>query len=104
MPAKTFAETSNSAKTMISGLKANAEAVGKRGLDMAFTFKLESNLELLKKLDNEQEALKAQLKTKTAELDATFALITEQMTEATKVVKISVDQTTWRAFGIEATK
>ena len=99
-----FAEVLNSTKTMIAGLKANPETVAKRGLDAEFTAKLEKTLEVIKNLDNEQEALKAKLKTKTAELDAEIANLQTLYSEAKKVVKMSVDQTGWREFGIEDKK
>ena len=104
MSKNSFAETTNAAKTMIAGLKANPEVVAKRGLDAEFTAKMEKNLEVLKQLDNEQESLKAKLKTKTAELDAEIANLQALYSEAKKVVKMSVDQTGWREFGIEDKK
>jgi len=104
MSKNSFAETTNELKTMIAGLKANPDAVAKRGLDAEFTAKMEKNLEVLKQLDNEQESLKAKLKTKTAELDAEVANLQALYSEAKKVVKMSVDQTGWREFGIEDKK
>jgi len=104
MPAKTFAATTNEVKTMISGLKTNPDAVAKRGLDAEFTARMEKTLENIKSLDNEQETLKAKLKTKTAELDAELVKIHAQHSEAKKIVKMSVDQTGWREFGIEDKK
>jgi len=96
-----FAEVLNSTKTMIAGLKANPEAVSKRGLDADFTARLEKTLETVKTLDNDQEALKAKLKTKTAEMDNELANLKALLSEAKKVVKMSVDQAGWREFGIE---
>lgn len=61
-------------------------------------------MENAKVLDNEQEALKAKLKTKTAELDAEVVNLQALYSEAKKVVKMSVDQTGWREFGIEDKK
>ena len=99
-----FAEVLNSTKTMIAGLKANPEAVAKRGLDAEFTAKMEKTLEVIKNLDNEQEALKAKLKTKTAEIDSEMTNLKALLSEAKKVVKMSVDQAGWREFGIEDKK
>jgi len=104
MPAKTFAETTNDVKTMIARLKSNPDAVSKRGLDADFTTRMEKTLEIIKNLDNEQESLKAKLKTKTAELDAELVNIHALYSEAKKVVKMSVDQAGWREFGIEDKK
>ena len=96
-----FAEVLNSAKTMIAGLQANLETVAKRGLDKEFTAKMERTLDVIKNLDNEQEALKAKLKTKTAEMDSELNNLKALLSEAKKVVKMSVDQAGWREFGIE---
>ncbi len=76
--------------------------VAKRGLDSAFTETLRTATEKAIALNAEQERLKSELKTKTAELDEVMAEINRQMSEATKVVKISVPQTEWKAFGITA--
>ena len=104
MSKNSFAETANDAKTMIAGLKANQAAVAKRGVDADFTIRMEKHLEVLRQLDNEQEALKAKLKTKTAELDAEVASLQALYSEAKKVVKMSIDQAGWREFGIEDKK
>lgn len=104
MPGKTFAETTNDVKTMLAGLKANPDVVSKRGIDADFVSKFGSVLDKINKLDNEQEALKARLKTKTAELDEQLANILAMYSEAKKVVKMSVDQTGWREYGIEDKK
>jgi len=101
MTTPTFAEVQNNLKTMISGLKQNPETVAKRGLDAEFTAKLEKSLEFIKQLDNEQETLKAKLKTKTTELDAELTNAKAMLSEAKKVVKMSVDQAGWREYGIE---
>ena len=99
-----FANVLNDTKTMISGLRSNPEVVSKRGLDKVFTDKLELSLEKVRTLDNEQEALKAKLKTKTAELDAELEKLKTMLSEAKKVVKMSVDQAGWREYGIEDKK
>ena len=104
MSKNSFADTANAAKTIIAGLKANPEAVARRGLNKEFTARLEKSLESIKALDNEQEALKAKLKTKTAELDAEITNLQTLYSEAKKVVKMSVDQTGWREYGIEDKK
>ncbi len=61
-------------------------------------------METLKVLDNEQERLKAELKTKTTEMDSTIETLKELLAESRKVVKVSDDQAGWREFEIEDTK
>ena len=104
MPGKTYAETTNDTKTMLSGLKNNLDTVARRGIDKDFISRMESSLEIVKQLDNEQEQLKAMLKTKTTELDAELVKIKAMLSEAKKVVKMSIDQAGWREFGIEDKK
>ena len=66
MSKNSYAEEINSAKVMISGLRSNAERLGKRGMNNEFIAKLEGAHKSALDLDNEQEDLKAKLKTKTA--------------------------------------
>ena len=82
MPKQSYAEDINAAKVMISGLKANAERVSKRGLESGFVAKLEALHESARSLDNEQEDLKAKLKTKTAALETKMDELGAMMSEA----------------------
>ncbi len=83
---------------------ANAEAVSKGGIDALCITTLEELLNRTNSLDNEQETLKAKLKTKTAELNEEMKAIKAMLSEAKKVVKMSVDISGWREFGIEDSK
>lgn len=51
--------------------------------------------------DNEQEDMKARLKTKTAELDSKMADIDKMMSEAKKAVKLETEKEAWKSFGIQ---
>jgi hypothetical protein len=55
-------------------------------------------------LDNEQEDLKAKLKTKTAALDTKMSELDAMMSEARKVVKLEMEKECWKSFGIAATR
>ncbi len=104
MSKQAFSEITNNAKTMVSGLTSNADTVARRGLDAEFIAKLGETLNTINTLDNEQESLKAQLKTKTATLDATLKELKAMLSESKKVVKMSVDQSGWLEFGITDSK
>lgn len=104
MATKTYAAKIDNAQVMTAGLTQYAEQVARRGLDSAFTEALRTATEKAIALNAEQERLKSDLKTKTAELDAVLEEMGRQMSEAVKVVKISVPQTEWKAFGISAKK
>ncbi len=58
----------------------------------------------LETLDAEQEALKAQLKAKTAEIEAAQKQARQWRTRVTKLIKVGLenDPETWVEFGIDA--
>jgi len=101
---RSYADIVNSAKVLISGLKGNVDRVGKRGCDASFISRLESVHKQAQMLDDEQEDLKAKLKTKTATLDSTIVNLEKLMSEARKVVKLEMEKETWKSFGIADTK
>jgi hypothetical protein len=104
MARSSYAEILKSVKVMIAGLKSNAERVGKRGLSPDFTGRMETALGKAMSLDNEQEDLKAKLKTKTAELEKQMAALDKMMSEAKKVVKLEMEKESWKSFGLQATR
>ena len=104
MSKRSYAEVINDVKLMVSGLKSNTDRVSKRGLDKDFISKLESIMIKSQTLDNEQEDLKAKLKTKTSELDNEMMELEKLMSESKKVVKLEMPQETWQAFGISDKK
>ena len=100
MPGKTYAESINLATVLTSGLKANADRVSKRGITADFVSNLETSLNDAKNLNNEQETLKANLKTKTDQLNQKMDEMNGFVDEGKKVVKLEFDQTQWKEFGI----
>ena len=68
MATQSYAERISQAEVMLSGLKNNRQQLEKRGIDQAFIDKMTADTADAVRLNNEQEALKAQLKVKTAEL------------------------------------
>ena len=95
-----YAEQISDAQVMESGLKNNQEQAARRGLDVAFTTLLETNRKAAATLNDEQEKLKADLKMKTAELEAKLSELDKQMHKARKIVKLDFTQTQWKEFGI----
>jgi len=59
MAKSSFAEKINDSKVMLTGLQANTEAVGKRGIDAEFITNLQTAITDSETLNGEQEALKA---------------------------------------------
>lgn len=104
MPKQTYAEVLNSAKVMSAGLGGHIERVSKRGISEDFIRQFESLRTDAMKLDDEQEDLKAKLKTKTAELDRRMGELLSMMSEAKKVVKLEMEKESWKSFGIADTR
>lgn len=104
MPKQTYAEVLNSAKVMSAGLGGNAERMSKRGIGADFISRLDAVRTSVMTLDNEQEDLKAKLKTKTAELDVRMEELQAMMSEAKKVVKLEMAKESWKSFGVSDTR
>ena len=98
---RTFAEIVNKSRLMIAGLRNNSPEVTKRGIDPSFVSQYESELQELERLDAEQERLKAELKLKTEETLAKRKQVENKLSEAKKVVKLSLPQAQWVEFGME---
>jgi len=101
MSKPSYAEQISGAQVMVAGLRANAGQVSRRGLDDQFINKLDSDRLSAAALNDQQERLKAELKSKTAELDAMMAEMDKGVTEAKKIVKLDFPQEQWKQFGIE---
>lgn len=99
-----YAKQIEQAQLMVSGLKIYATEVAKRGLENEFTQELNTATEMAIALNNQQEKLKADLKAKTAELEATLQKMETMISESKKVVKLCIPQTEWKAFGMNTTR
>jgi TolA-binding protein len=100
MPMMAFAEMMNCVKVMIAGLKANAEKLARRGVDQAFVDRMEKIYLEIATIDNEHEAIKAVLKTKTSELNARVDELYGLFQEAKKVIKLELPQEAWIGYGM----
>ena len=101
MSKPTYAEQISGAQVMVAGLRGNATQVNRRGIDDQFINRLDSDRLTAATLNDQQEKLKADLKSKTAELDAKMAEMEKGVTEAKKIVKLDFPQDQWKQFGIE---
>jgi hypothetical protein len=86
---------------MVSGIKAHQDVLAGRKIDTAFANALQVDVDACIALNQEQETLKAKLKEKTAEFDATFAAMQKKAGEARKIIKLDMPQSSWREFGID---
>ncbi len=99
MAKKSYSESISQAKVMIDGLMGNSGNLPK-GMDEAFLTSLTDSRTKVVRLNSEQEKLKADLKTKTAELDAETAIMMKLYAEAKKRVKMDYPREQWKEFGI----
>ena len=100
MATKSYPKEISDAQVMLSGVKANQSVLEKRGIDKTFTSDLDKVITACVALNNEQEELKARLKTKTEELNKQMAELKKKTAEARKIVKLDMPKTTWKEFGI----
>lgn len=99
MARDSFAEFTNSTRTMIAALR-GGETV--RGIGEGDIAKLEKALNAVHAIDTEQEALKSKLKTKTSELDDAMVDLKETHSILKKYIKAGIPQEGWKEFGINA--
>lgn len=97
---KNFSEIISKMQVMATGLKNKQQEVAKRGIDANFISELEQIRVEAISLNDEQERLKAELKTKTEALNAKMDTLYAKLSEAKKVVKLAIPQTGWLEFGI----
>lgn len=100
--ALSFAEKMDETTVMIDGCKANQERLAKRGLTPELMTRFSEQHDKVRRINSEQEALKARLKEKTAELEAECATLFEIATEVRKIIKLEMPQESWKEFGIQA--
>lgn len=85
---------------MAEGIRKRGDVVSTVGLDSKYADALLSLVERLTSLNAEQEELKAQLKTKTSEINDALKDLKAKYSKARKLVKIAVDSNDWLTFGI----
>jgi hypothetical protein len=99
---KSYAVQISNAQVMLAGIKANLGLLEKRGITDEFASSLEGLLNDSIAKNNEQEKLKADLKSATAALDVLLTQMLKSMSEATTVVKMEIPKEQWKEFGITA--
>lgn len=101
---KSMAEQVNSARLMLSGMKAKAEELKAIGITEDDITKLSDFYASYTALDEKQEKLKAELKTCTVDLAKKGKDMNDFVSAMKKRVKLVIPQTEWSAFGITSTK
>ncbi len=106
MPATSFAELLQSMRTRITAITNNLTDMAKAGVQQADVDEGSSLVSQMDTLDAEQEALKAELKSKTAELNEAKKAARQWRSRMDKRIKIAYEDQSekWVGFGITAKK
>ena len=101
LPKKAFGVKLDKAGLMVGGARNNQERVSRRGIDETFLSDYESTLSRVRVLNQEQEKLKADLKSKTEELENAMEKLNKGFSELKRVVKLEFPVSSWKEFGVE---
>ncbi len=100
MSKRAFVDVMNSNKLMLAGLRNHADKLVRRSIDAGWIDGYADKQDTVHTADNEQERLKAEKKVKTDEVNAGLQDLNALHSEAKKVVKMEIDPSTWKEFGI----
>lgn len=100
MARKTFVEIISGAKLLIEGLKGRKSNLP-TGVSETQLTEVEGLHKKAEELNRQQEKLKADLKVKTAELDAVMKDLGSKISTIRKYTKLGTQKEEWREFGIE---
>jgi hypothetical protein len=99
-----FSDRIVSNKIMIANIKANQDRLTTWGLTSQYVTQMETLFNDVLTMDNNHEALKAQLKTMTADLNAKMEQLEQMFRDAKKIIKIQEPQEAWVGYGFNAQK
>lgn len=100
---RAYSDVITSVKVMIDGLKESKDSLP-LGVTQDSISKLENFYNEVIRLNSEQEALKAQLKAKTEAMNKERDAMEKLQSDIKKRIKLDVEQSLWRTFGIEDKK
>ena len=96
-----LSELLSSCTVLSANINLNAEKIGRYGLELpAYTNEMDADLQNADRLNKEQERLKSELKSKTAELDVLTTKLRQSYALGKKTVKLAEPQTNWVAYGM----
>lgn len=104
MPTPTFSRSVSDFRTMASGITTRLDSLTGVGIVADDATAMTAFADELDALNSEQEDLKAQLKTKTDELNEKMREAKAKYADLRKRVKIATPPEHWPAFGITATR
>lgn len=92
------------ADQMLAGLKAHESRMARWGFDAEYITGMEQLFNDAQQTLNEQQALIARLKEKTARLNQLFIALEKKRNTARKMIKSEMEQESWTEFGIAASR
>jgi hypothetical protein len=101
---ESYSEQINSAKLLGEGISKHLTELSEVGLDDAFVQSLDNQRGIVEGLNVTQEKLKADLKSKTDQLNKDMRTLDRMAARARKLVKIVIPSSQWKEFGIEDKK
>ncbi len=102
--AKTFAQRLSDARLMVAGIRSHKDELAGVSLGEEQAAAMETQLNRIRELDTQQEKLKAELKTCTAELDKLSKELDDTLKDSKKRVKLTIPQSLWQEFGMSDKK
>lgn len=99
-----FADQMTDARLMLGGFAAQAERLGKRGIDTDFITLFNATVQKLEDIESLQAACKARLKEQTAAKDQQRAQLAKLSHEARLIIKAEFPMESWKEFGINASR
>lgn len=98
---KVYSEQIQKAQTLVSGLKKNFELIKNHGITKEQIALLENDATIAASLNEEVEALRAQINAKVRQANKKLIEVKNNMTNTKKIVKSHFDQEKWQYFGIQ---
>ncbi|MBQ8520962.1 MAG: hypothetical protein IJ456_06245 [Bacteroides sp.] len=97
---KVYSEQVQKAQMLAAGLRKNYEQVKSRGISSEQIAKLEEDAKKAARMNEEVEALRAEVSTKAARANKKLTEMKNNMQDAKQIIKRCFDQEKWIDFGV----
>jgi hypothetical protein len=101
---KVYSDQVAKTQLLLTGLKKNVELLKNKGINNEFISRLEADNRLAATYNDENDKLKADVRTKTRQANAKLNEVKRQVQEAKKVIKRDFEKTQWQDFGLQDKK
>ncbi len=101
LPRQSFGIKMDKADLMVGGVQNNLDQLARRDIDATSVTEFETQLAKVRATNQEQERLKAALKTETEKLDAEMKTLDLMYREFKKIVKLDFPSSAWKEFGLD---